>query len=259
MKSGMRILGGMLALAVLANTNALAAPALKIGLAAEPYPPFSMKSSSGQWSGFEVDLLNSLCKEMKVQCQITEVAWDGIIPSLQGKKIDVIFNSLSITPDRQKVISFSKPYYYTDAMFVGAKGQKLDPSPAGLRGKILGVQGSTSHASFIAKRYAQSGANVKYYNTQDELNADTAAGRVDVMLLDALAASEFMASKAGANLESKGLAPRDPIFGPGVGAGLRKQDAALKQQFDTAIDKLIKSGQYDTIQKKYFKVSVAPK
>ena len=259
MKSGIRTLGGVLALALLANTSALAAPALKVGLAAEPYPPFSVKSSSGQWSGFEVELLNSLCKEMKVQCQITEVAWDGIIPSLQGKKIDVIFNSMSITPERQKVINFSKPYYYTDAMFVGAKGKKLDTSPAVLSGKVIGVQGSTSHASFITKRYAQSGANIKYYNTQDELNADAAAGRVDVMLLDALAAGEFMASKAGASLESKGLAPRDPIFGPGIGAGLRKQDTALKQQFDTAIDKLIKSGQYDAIQKKYFKVSVSPR
>ncbi|SCK11451.1 amino acid ABC transporter substrate-binding protein, PAAT family [Vogesella sp. LIG4] len=238
--------------------GAMAAAPLKIGVAAEPYPPFSIKNSNGQWSGFEVELVNRLCQEMKTQCQITEVAWDGIIPSLQGKKIDVIFNSMSITPERQKVIAFSKPYYYTDAMFVGAKGSKLDLSPAGLHGKTIGVQSSTTNANFVQKRYAQ-GVNIKYYNTQDELNADMAAGRIDVMLLDALAADLYLSSKDGANLESKGLAPRDPVFGPGIGAGLRKQDVALKQQFDAAIGKLLKNGSYDAIQKKYFKISVAPK
>lgn len=242
----------------LAASGAMASTTLKIGVAAEPYPPFSIKSSNGQWSGFEVELVNTLCKEMKTQCQITEVAWDGIIPSLQGKKIDVIFNSMSITPERQKVIAFSKPYYYTDAMFVGAKGAKLDLSPAGLHGKTIGVQSSTVNANFVQKRYGQ-GVNIKYYNTQDELNADMAAGRIDVMLLDALAADLFLTSKDGAKLESKGLAPRDPVFGPGIGAGLRKQDVALKQQFDAAIDKLLKNGSYDAIQKKYFKISVAPK
>lgn len=224
----------------------------------QPYPPFSIKSSNGQWGGFEVELVNRLCQEMKTQCQITEVAWDGIIPSLQGKKIDVIFNSMSITPERQKVIAFSRPYYYTDAMFVGPKGSKLDLSPAGLRGKTIGVQSSTVNATFVMKRYGQS-ASIKYYNTQDELNADMAAGRVDVMLLDGLAAGDFLASKQGAQLEPKGLAPRDPLFGPGIGAGLRKQDVALKQQFDAAIDRLLKNGSYDAIQKKYFKISVAPK
>jgi len=242
----------------LAASSAMAAAPLKIGVAAEPYPPFSIKSSNGQWGGFEVELVNRLCQEMKTQCQITEVAWDGIIPSLQGKKIDVIFNSMSITPERQKVIAFSRPYYYTDAMFVGPKGSKLDLSPAGLRGKTIGVQSSTVNATFVMKRYGQS-ASIKYYNTQDELNADMAAGRVDVMLLDGLAAGDFLASKQGAQLEPKGLAPRDPLFGPGIGAGLRKQDVALKQQFDAAIDRLLKNGSYDAIQKKYFKISVAPK
>lgn len=242
----------------LAAPGAMASTPLKIGVAAEPYPPFSIKGSNGQWSGFEVELVNRLCQEMKTQCQITEVAWDGIIPSLQGKKIDVIFSSMSITPERQKVINFSKPYYYTDAMFVGAKGVKLDLSPAGMRGKTIGVQSSTVNASFVMKRYGQS-ASIKYYNTQDELNADMAAGRIDAMLLDGLAAGDFLASKQGAQLESKGLAPRDPLFGPGIGAGLRKQDVALKQQFDAAIDKLLKGGSYDAIQKKYFKISVAPK
>lgn len=235
----------------------LAAP-LKVGIAAEPYPPFSIKQSSGQWSGFEVELVQRICQEIKEKCQITEVAWDGIIPSLNSKKIDVIFNSMSITPEREKVIAFSKPYYYTDAEYVAPKASKLTLTPEGLKGKVIGVQSSTVNADYIKKRYGQV-ASIKYYNTQDELNADMAAGRVDVMLLDALAASDFLKSKDGAALESKGMAPRDPIFGPGVGAGLRKSDVVLKRKFDDAILKLRQDGSFNAIQKKYFKVDISVK
>ena len=81
---------------------AAAANPLRIGIAAEPYPPFTIKQSNGQWSGFEVELVRKLCQRLKQSCQIAEVSWDGIIPALNSKKIDVIFNSMSITPEREK-------------------------------------------------------------------------------------------------------------------------------------------------------------
>ncbi|MGR2660704.1 MULTISPECIES: transporter substrate-binding domain-containing protein [Chromobacterium] len=245
------------AFAVLCCAAAAAANPLRIGIAAEPYPPFTIKQSNGQWSGFEVELVRKLCQRLKQNCQITEVSWDGIIPALNSKKIDVIFNSMSITPEREKVIAFSLPYYYTASEFVGPKGQKTVLSPAGLKGKTLGVQSATTNANFL-KKYYGAGSAIRYYNTQDELNADLVAGRVDLMLLDALAASDFLGGKDGAGLESKGLAPKDPLFGPGIGAGLRKADVALKQQFDQAILQLRADGSFDAIQKKYFKVNISP-
>lgn len=234
------------------------AAALKIGIAAEPYPPFSVKQSNGKWSGFEIDLVNDICKEIKAQCEISEVAWDGIIPALTSKKIDVIFNSMSITSEREKTIAFSVPYYYTPAQFIAPKGVKLSLTPAGLAGKIIGVQGSTSNAEYV-KKYYEKTSSIKYYNTQDELNADLAAGRVDIMLEDAVAAIDFLNSKDGAGLEGKGMAPRDPLFGSGVGAGLRKQDVALKKQFDTAIKKMLANGEFSRLQKKYFSIDISPK
>jgi polar amino acid transport system substrate-binding protein len=231
---------------------------LKVSIAAEPYPPFFEKQADGKWKGFEVDLANKVCAEMKAQCKIVEVAWDGLIPALKSKKIDVIFASMSITPDREKVIAFSVPYYYTDAQFVAAKNYKGEVSPEALKGKILGVQSSTTHADFAKKYYAKT-AKVKYYNTQDELNADIVAGRVDVMLLDALPAEDFLATKPAAGLQSKGYAPKDPLFGPGIGAGMRKEDKDLKAKMDAAIKKLYANGEFDALQKKYFKMDIKAK
>lgn len=231
---------------------------LKVSISAEPYPPFFEKQADGKWKGFEVDLANKVCAEIKATCKIGEVAWDGLIPALKSKKIDVIFSSMSITPEREKVIAFSIPYYFTEAEFVAAKTFKGETTPAGLKGKILGVQSSTTHADFAKKYYAKT-AKVKYYNTQDELNADMVAGRVDIMLLDALPAVDFLATKPAANLESKGYAPKDPLFGPGVGAGVRKEDKELKQKIDAAIKKLYASGEFDALQKQYFKTDIKAK
>lgn len=76
---------------LLAGMSAAQAAPIRFAVAAEPYPPYTEKQANGEWKGFEVDLIHKLCSEMKAECEIKEVAWDGIIPSLLAKKIDVIF------------------------------------------------------------------------------------------------------------------------------------------------------------------------
>src|SRR5438046_491651 len=74
---------------------------IKFGIAAEPYPPFTSKDASGKWIGWEIDLMDAVCKQLREKCEIVEVAWDGIIPALTSKQIDVIWSSMSITAERQ--------------------------------------------------------------------------------------------------------------------------------------------------------------
>jgi polar amino acid transport system substrate-binding protein len=250
------------ALALLTFTAPLSAAQdkLRFGVAAEPYPPFLMKSPTGQWSGFEADLIRALCVQMKAACEIKEVAWDGIIPALQSDKIDVIFNSMSITPEREKVIAFSRPYYETPGAFVAPKNVKMTLTPEGLKGKIIGVQGSTANAEFIKNSYGKT-ATVRLYNSQDDCNADLVAGRIDAMYLDQLGVIAFLKTKDGAALELKGpgSVKMDPaVYGSGMGAGLRKSDTALKQRIDQALTELHDSGKYAEISKKYFPIDLWP-
>ena len=104
-----RILGGIFLSAVLALTSlaARADDVIRFGVAAEPYPPFASKDASGKWVGFEIDLMNAVCAEMKANCTIVESAWDGIIPALQSDKFDVIWASMLITDKRKQVIDFT--------------------------------------------------------------------------------------------------------------------------------------------------------
>src|SRR5262245_57857480 len=94
---------------------------LNFGVAAEPNQPFSYKDASGNWRGWEIDLMNSVCAEMKEECVLVETAWDGLIPALLSRKIDVIWSSMAITPKRRQTIEFTKMYYDTANLIVGAK------------------------------------------------------------------------------------------------------------------------------------------
>ena len=239
---------------VAAGTAFASAQTLKIGIAAEPYPPFASPDAAGNWVGWEVEIANALCEQAKLECVITPVAWDGIIPALTTKKIDAITASMSITAERQQTIDFSDKYYNTPTSIIGPKGVEMDATPEGLKDKIIGVQVSTVHEDYAKKHFGDTAAEIKIYQTQDEANADLAAGRIDATQADALALDAFLETEQGkACCEMKGEVAQDlEILGPGVGVGLRKEDAELKEKFNTAIKGIRDSGKYDEISKKYF-------
>jgi polar amino acid transport system substrate-binding protein len=247
------------AAAVIALSGAYAASAeqIKVGFSPEAYPPFYAQDASGNWGGWEVEIVNAMCAEAKLECVLTPIPWDGLIPALTSKKIDAIMNSMSITAERMKTIDFSDKYYNTPTAVIGAKDQKFDSSPEGLKGKVIGVQVSTTHSAYAKKHFTEA-AEIKEYQTQDEANQDLAAGRIDATQADAIALDAFLKSDEGkACCDLKGnVAPDDEVLGPGVGAGLRKEDTALKEKINAAIKAIRANGKYAEITKKYFDFDV---
>lgn len=252
MKLSRRVLFAAAAVAMMA-TSAPAMADLKFGVAAEPYPPFSSKDASGKWVGWEIDLMDAVCAELKEKCEVAEVAWDGIIPALQAKQFDLIWSSMSITEERKKTIDFSDMYYNTPTVVIGAKNGDLDITPEHLKGKILGVQVSTIHERYAQKFFGAAGADVKTYATQDEANADLAAGRLDYVQADGSALDAFLQTDQGkACCEMKGQVPHDSeTLGEGVGAGILKENTALKERINGAIAALAKAGKFEEITAKY--------
>jgi polar amino acid transport system substrate-binding protein len=248
-----KLIGGLVAGAVLAFTavTAQAQDVVKFGVAAEPYPPFSEKDPSGKWVGFEMDLYKAVCEATKMNCELVEVAWDGIIPALTEKKIDVIWSSMSITDERKQVIDFTDMYYDSANVLIGAKSDdtKVDMNNAdSLKGKIIGVQTATIHANFIEK-YFGNAAEVKLYDTLDNALADLKAGRLDYVSESTTSLEPFL--KANPDFGVSATWPMDPIFGAGVGGGVRKEDTALKDKLNAGIAEVVKSGKYDELLTHY--------
>jgi polar amino acid transport system substrate-binding protein len=179
--------------ATLVFAGSAMAQQVKVGIAAEPYPPFASPDASGNWTGWEVDLIGAVCKAAELDCVITPVAWDGIIPALTAGQIDAIMASMSITAERMETIDFSDKYYNTPTVIVGAKGDVHHAGCGRACGQDLGVQVSTVHESYAQKHFAGSVAEIKVYQTQDEANQDLVAGRIDATQADSIALDDFLA------------------------------------------------------------------
>ena len=173
--------------------------------------------------------MNAICRRLKEKCSIVEVAWEGMIPLLNGHFIDVIWATMSITDDRRQVIDFTDVYTNTPNVLIGLKTGDKEISRAHLKGKVIGVQAGSIHVRF-AETYYGATSTIKIYQTQDEVNQDLTAGRVDYVALDALVADQFLKTEVGTNCcELKGSLPSDSeVSSPGVGGGVRKDDPVLK-------------------------------
>ena len=240
------------------------ADSIKIGTEGA-YPPWNSKSEAGKLIGFEVDLAKWLCIYMKKDCTIVEQDWDGMIPALIMRKFDAIMAGMSITDERLKTINFSQGYADEVASLAVMKGSSLEgmDTPEGinlslggsdvkkalktlteaLEGKTIGVQTATIHQNFLESGDVGT-VKIRTYKTQDEVNLDLAAGRIDAALAAAVAFTDY-AEKSGKSVVLVGPTFSGGAFGNGVGVGIRKgdnsttvgkRDTKILKDFNSAIN-----------------------
>lgn len=232
---------------------AQAADPVKLRVGVEgAYPPFSSVGPDGQIKGFDIDIAKALCEQIKAQCTLVQLDFDGMIPALQARKIDMIVASMSITPERLKVVDFSDKYYTTPNRLIAKAGSGIDGTPASLKGRKIGVQRATIHDRYATAKFA--GASIVRYGKQDEIYLDLAAGRIDATLVDAVAGNEgFLKTPAGKGFAFVGPEFDDPeFFGKGAGIAVRKSDTDLRDRLNTAIKAIRANGTYKQIAARYF-------
>lgn len=216
------------------------------------YPPFNALNANKELVGFEIDYANALCEKMKVKCTWVVQDWDGIIPALLAGKYDVIIAGMNATEERAKRVDFSSVYTRTPISMIAAKTvTSADISPAALKGKAIGAQGSTIHANFLEKHYKDS--TIRLYPKQTDVNLDLLNGRLDYIVADRLALQDFVGGQGKDCCKFIADVARDPaIHGPGVGMAVRKEDGALKELWNKAIADSITDGTLTKIASKWF-------
>jgi octopine/nopaline transport system substrate-binding protein len=267
------------ALGVTLGVTAAEAQNRKIKIATEgAYMPWNGLDASGKLIGFEIDLGADLCKRAKFDCEFVSQDWDGIIPSLTAKKYDVIMAGMNITEKRMETISFSVSYAAGAHGFMALKSsglklptgeynldtqkaeaeKALEAVKAALKGKVIGVQGSTTNSNF-AEAYFKGVAEIREYKTTEQHDLDLAAGRVDVLVAAHSAFKATMDTPDGKAMEIVGPAFSGGILGRGVALGIRKEDTDIKAAFDAAIKAAIADGTVRDLSMKWFKVDLSPK
>ena len=232
---------------------AAAAPA-ELKVAIDPtYEPFTFKTADGQPTGFDVDMANAICEQVKRKCVFVEQVWDSMIPGLTAQKYDVIISSMSITDDRMKEVDFSDKYYNTPSRIVLKKTVKYT-DPASIKGKKIGVLKGSTQEAYALGELKKAGVVVNSYEAQDQVYLDLKAGRIDGTVADYLEVSGgFLSKPEGAAFALMGPELRDPkYYGYGVGVAMRKGQDALKADINTAIKTIRANGSYKTLNDKYF-------
>ncbi|HEX8595840.1 MAG TPA: ABC transporter substrate-binding protein [Pseudomonas sp.] len=242
-------LASLLALAVSAQA---AEPPLRIGIEAA-YPPFASKTADNQIVGFDYDIGQALCAEMKVQCVWKENEFDGLIPALKVRKIDAIISSMSMTPDRMKSVDFTHRYYRIPARLVVRKDSGISEIPAQLKGKRIGVQRATNFERYATAKFVPEGAVLVPYGSQNEAFLDLLGGRLDATMASSVAIDESLLNRPeGKDYQFVGPAfTEEQYFGTGIGIAVRKDDP-LAGRFNQALAAIRANGTYETIRKKYF-------
>jgi len=236
-----------------ASAPVAAAPA-ELTVAIDPtYEPFTFKTADGQPTGFDVDIANALCEQIKRKCVFIEQVWDSMIPGLNAKKYDVIISSMSITDDRLKEVDFTDKYYNTPSRIVLKKGTKFTDA-ASIKGKKIGVLKGSTQEKYALGELKTAGVVVNSYEAQDQVYLDIKSGRLDGTVADYMEVTGgFLSKPEGAKYELVGPDLKDPkYFGYGAGIALRKGEDALKAELNGAIKAIRSAPTYKTINDKYF-------
>lgn len=216
-------------------------------------PPYNFLDGNGDLVGFEIDLANAVCQKAGLICQFKTVEYDGLIPGLVSNHFDAIFAAFEISDERMAEIDFSKPYVRMPSAFLAARKRQIrDSSPAGLAGRMIGVEGNGPHQAWLEDRYKDS--IIKTFGSLEDAALDLAEGRLDLALGDKDAVLNYLKTHKEAFC-CKYLAdvPRDPaFFGDGIGIGVRKDDGDLKRRLEAALDEVTADGKFAALSMKYF-------
>ncbi|WP_168878950.1 transporter substrate-binding domain-containing protein [Rhizobium sp. P28RR-XV] len=250
---------------------------VKVGIEGA-FPPWNLMDSSGKLAGFDVDLINDLCKRAKVNCELIAGEWNAMIPSLNAGKFDLVM-TLGINEKRKQVVDFTVPYASGVASFLLLKdgpvsslpmtGERLnlndktkaDPVMAeigkALKGKTVGVVQSTSQEQLI-NAYFGSDVTVRAYKNSGERDLDLKAERIDAGFDSGVYETSVLGKPGNDDLMMSGPLVKGAMLATEVALGMRKGETDLKAKFDDAIKQAAKDGTIKQLSEKWSKIDLTP-
>jgi octopine/nopaline transport system substrate-binding protein len=133
----------------------------------------------------------------------------------------------------------------------------IEESKPLLKGKTVGVQGSTTNSAFLEK-YFKDVVTIREYKTTEQHDLDLAAGRLDAIYAAHSSIAATIEKPEFKDMQIAGAGLGGDILGAGVAVGMRKADTELKKMFDDAINAAIKDGTIEKLTTKWFKIKMIP-
>lgn len=227
-----------------AVTGVGAANVLRVG-SDVAYAPFEyVDEQTGEFVGFDMDIIREVGRRMGVEVQIDNVSWEGIIPGLLAGHYDVIISAMTITDERAQAVDFSDPYFATGQVIVVRADDDTVNAPADLAGKVVAVQIGTT-GQFAAEGIE--GAKVEHYPLTPDAFLALRLGRADAAVVDEMTAIEEQLANPGV-LKVVGT----PFTIEYYGIAMRKGRQDLLRAVNRALAQIKADGTYDEIYDRWF-------
>ena len=225
--------------------EAAAEKVLRVGT--EPtFAPFEFqKEGSKEFTGFDMDLIRAIGKQMGYKVEIQNMGFDALIPALNAGNIDVAAAGISITDERKKAVAFSEPYYTSGLIVMVNKDNNDIKSIEDLKGKRIACQIGTTGEG---KARSVEGAVVTAFNTNTEAALELKNKGVDAVINDSPVVGYYLAQ--GGNEFAKTVG--DVMEAEQYGMAVKKGNDKLAADISKAMEELKKNGEYDKIYKTWF-------
>ena len=223
------------------------AQTLKIATTADN-PPFSTKADQkNHFYGFDLDIMEEVCKRIGVTCKYSSMLFDNLFPALDSNQIDIAIASIVITPTRQENFLLSLPYLASHVQFIANQESAIN-SPDDIKNKRVGVRQGTPFKHVVDMLYSAHQVTIIEYPFVPNLLEALSNKKVDVILMDKDSAQYWYANNS--NLY-KLVGPPIP-FGGGYGIMARKGSDDLILKINAAILQMESDGTYLKIYTRYF-------
>lgn len=221
----------------------------------DAFPPMGFRDKKGEIVGFDIDLAREAAKRMGVEVEFQPVNWDTIIMEINSGNIDVIWNGLTITEERQEKISFTKPYIEDKQILVVGKNSPIK-GKADLAGKLVGLQAGSSSKKALARdaETLESIKEVVEFSTNDEALLALKNGQVEAVIVDEVVGRYYIEK------DRENYIILEDHFGlEEFGVGLRKTDGAFLKLLDETLEEIKEDGTATEISKKWFGEDIVKK
>jgi len=207
------------------------------------YPPQSYINKSGTLIGFDVDVAKQVGKVLGIPVKIITAQWDSIPTGLNVDRFDVSIGSMTITKEREKALSFSSPYYYTQGQLIVKTGSPMLTSTKAMKSKSIGVGTQTTYFYYLDKA---GGIKVKAYDTDASTFPDLKNGRLDGVMTADLTAAQAISSGYPFVFSGK------PYYYEPLAFATKKGETDWVTLLTYAVDTMHKDGSLSTMAKKWY-------
>lgn len=194
--------------------------------------------------GFDMDIINEIAKLQGFEVQVQNQAFDGLLPALQAKKIDLIIAGMTVTEERLKAVNFSDSYYTASQVIILPEGNNDIKTFDDLKGKNVGVQMGTTGDTVISEKTEIK--NTKYNNGSEAIMA-LLANKLDAVVIDNEPAKNFVSKNKGLKVVETGAVKEDYAIAIG------KDNKELLDKINAGLKTLKENGKYDELIAKWFK------